>query len=1195
MTKPNEPTWESLISGRPEQVRAIKSECPLTVVSAGAGTGKTHTLSQRFAWILSQHPDCAVDEILVLTFTEKAAREMQERIAATVEKWYKEKKTELPHLEASVQRMGDAYISTIHAFAMKVIRESALALDIDPTASIVPEPKEDLWWENYAFALNALSTEPVSYLLDEIWRARADELFSSEKFVDLVNVYSPAALADASKNACGTLGSAGFTAEDLWNWPETGLASDIASMEAWFYEIWDLWMRDILPSVVDALREQSDKNFPSNLLFVYEKHRDGEPNLENMRAFAEDLLRQGLSYLGDGKKDTKKIITDALQEKKLGDWRDDAVQNLLKATPPTDEERELSCFLNRVSALGWQCWDNLRRRENLLSMNDLIAYAAEVIKKEPAYAQKFKYILIDEFQDTDELQNDMIKSLWTGENKLFLVGDLKQSIYRFRHANPLIFQKYIDMAKNSESFCYIALDRSFRTKGELLSSFNGIFSEIWRDGLEAGTDMSYEMLAGPDDEAWWAERNSPESQPELEHLLSVPFKVTDENGEDTDKDEKIAPVRKRLFKELARRFKEMHEAGEQIWDKSGDKPGHRAVKWSDFAVLVPTRTSYGVVEEAFTEAGVPFVLCTSKNYFGRGEVKDVTNLLCLLGEPENPLYLAGWIASPMSCVPAGTAEELLRMSAEKTKNARALPDLVESALPEVCANILRLKKIAELEGPSSAILELLKTQDFLKFYEPDARRNVLMNLSYMAGIASEYERSEGVSLSGFAVYLQMIADAQQQKEEPDVSDETQDAVQVLTVHASKGLEYPVVAVLCDEGGNRGAQSIFVSPRYGVLAKKIPAATAEQEKEKMTTVGVWYQENEDRKAQAEQERLWYVALTRTRDKLFLCGTAKRGKEGKINFDKKGVFLERALAALQVDPNGIVLPPEEKGVGERKVRTGETPSEILKLSVVSPAALGRLSASAYAMLSWCPNAYRIAYRQGRNLAWTVKSGESSGGADFGSLAHWILARWDFDVQSLSAWLPDQESELFKTVLRLPPLIRGEFRRAGVRREMAAMLTAFAHTETAQKLRMLASEENKDVLMRETPFRVQDGNLLLVGSIDLYYEDADGIHVRDWKTTDELFAPSEYYDAQLDFYAYAIARYREQKKLPALPLDKAIVYLRPGEKQSSITHLAESDVEKIGLCVHEASQIALLGEFSKQLNKCNRCPWRQDCMKN
>ena len=209
MTQNNAPKWHSLVTGTADQIAALKSEARLTVVSAGAGTGKTQTLSQRFAWLLASDPSCGAGEILVLTFTKKAAAEMLGRIKETLAAWHNAYPDELAHLGERIEHMDDAYISTIHAFAMKLIRESGLALDIDPAAAIMPAPKEEIWWQEFAAALSSASFAKISAALPEEWRARAGELFRSPDFVDALNALTPEAFADAARSCAEKLYCAG--------------------------------------------------------------------------------------------------------------------------------------------------------------------------------------------------------------------------------------------------------------------------------------------------------------------------------------------------------------------------------------------------------------------------------------------------------------------------------------------------------------------------------------------------------------------------------------------------------------------------------------------------------------------------------------------------------------------------------------------------------------------------------------------------------------------------------------------------------------------------------------------------------------------------------------------------------------------------------------------------------------------------
>ncbi|MDD4159550.1 MAG: UvrD-helicase domain-containing protein, partial [Synergistaceae bacterium] len=282
------------LKGLPEQLEAVTSLSPLTVVSAGAGTGKTQTLSQRFAWLLSADKTCTADEILVLTFTEKAAREMKDRIKDTLVEWNGRSEKEIPHLKSRIERIDDANISTIHSFAMKIIRESGLTLNIDPRASIVSKPAEELWWRTFSEMIGTLSLPRINMIVSEKWAERAQDLFSEEHFKDFVNYYGPEKLAEISRNASEKLGSFGRTPDDLWDQSPEELLSDVMSGEHIFAEIWDTWHEAVFPAIRAELRENPGKNLERLRDIDYE-YCGAEADPEVRRSFASALLEEGIS------------------------------------------------------------------------------------------------------------------------------------------------------------------------------------------------------------------------------------------------------------------------------------------------------------------------------------------------------------------------------------------------------------------------------------------------------------------------------------------------------------------------------------------------------------------------------------------------------------------------------------------------------------------------------------------------------------------------------------------------------------------------------------------------------------------------------------------------------------------------------------------------------------------------------------
>lgn len=1188
MTQNNAPKWHSLVTGTEDQIAALKSEARLTVVSAGAGTGKTQTLSQRFAWLLASDPSCGAGEILVLTFTKKAAAEMLGRIKETLSAWYNAYPDELAHLGERIENMDDAYISTIHAFAMKLIRESGLALDIDPAAAIMPAPKEEIWWQEFAAALSSASFGKISAALPDEWRARAGELFRSPDFVDALNALTPEAVADAARTCAEKLYCAGQSADELWNCDGSALEASAASMARIRVEIYELWMKEIFPALAsDGLLDSGKKSNDTQrrLADFHAKWtaRAVDPDGGGALAeFCEGLFSEVLKPAPRGK---IKTVVEALLGRPLTEWRDETLDMLALLEPPSEDEKRINGLLCKACAVGWACWDEFRRREGLLSIADLIYYASKVVRSSPEYRTKFKHIMVDEFQDTDPLQNELIESLWGGGEggaTLFVVGDQKQSIYRFRHADLGLFRDYTARAMNSpESAKYVVLDQNFRTAKGLLEKFNGLFGEMWSG---ADSPVLYERLAAPENDEASARRDGADvPYPRFEALRAcAPY------TENKDERPDAAALRMRLYAGLGRKFAAMVEAQAPVWDK-GTK-AFRPVRWRDFAVLVQTRAEYSDIERAFERIGLPYVLSTSKDYFGRGETGDLVNLVSLLASPEDPLFLAGWLASPFSGVESAEAGALIEAALEKKERGGSLPlaEAVSHARPDVMERLDEMRRRALLGGVSEVLLGLLKTPHFLENYAGMRRLRVNANVAYLANIAAEYERSEGKSLRGCAEYLLTASSSGSAKEEPELFGDEIDAVRVMTVHASKGLEFPVVAMTLSDKKGASLPSIIVSKKYGAAAKDYPEyleGAGETRGDGRTAAYRWERHEENAAQREELERLWYVGFTRARDRLILCGIYKEPKKAesaKPNF--LGSIIERGLCDEYTDLN-----EDDESLPKYAEYKAPADGERLGLKVVSPAKLGRISASAYALLSWCPAAYRMIYRQGRDADWIIKGG--GGGADFGVMAHWLLARWDFHTESLSALLPEKRGNEWRAVYwRLPAELRGQYRSDAKRAELRAMLERFAATEECARLAVLAGEEG--ALQRETRFRVPLNGTVLIGATDLFWRDAEGLHLRDWKSAPEETAPSFYYEKQLEFYACALNRCLAADGGAGTPIDSALIYLR-SDRTGEVRRYDAEDFAKIEEDIENAAIRAVSGDFCGAAERCARCPWRADCM--
>jgi hypothetical protein len=323
-------------------------------------------------------------------------------------------------------------------------------------------------------------------------------------------------------------------------------------------------------------------------------------------------------------------------------------------------------------------------------------------------------------------------------------------------------------------------------------------------------------------------------------------------------------------------------------------------------------------------------------------------------------------------------------------------------------------------------------------------------------------------------------------------------------------------------------------------------------------------------------MFYVAMTRAQDRLICCGLPRRAGGG----DWLSLLIEAN------EKNGSPIPVEyTDGTCPSLARVTPMPDAeeipVARRTIWTPRT-AMLSATAYALLSWCPVAYRIRYRQGRELKWE-RHGASGGGAELGNLTHWILSKWDFDRESLISILPDEIfPETIQSMLAdVPPKLRHVWRRISNRAMCRRWLEDFTSRAECGQLRGAASS---GVLQREVAFSVEVRGVNLVGGIDVFWEDKQGCHVRDWKITPEVDAPHEMYAAQIEFYAVAC-----RVSHPGSEVDAGLIYLRDAESKIDVRKIINWD-EIIDSIVKAAEEAA--SNSASRRGNCAVCPFSSYC---
>jgi ATP-dependent exoDNAse (exonuclease V) beta subunit len=1205
---------------RPPQREAVTAPEPLVVVSAGAGTGKTRTLAWRFAWLVAT-AQAEFSEILTLTFTEKAALEMRQRIGATLKEWGEYCPQDAPEakkrLLEGASRIEEARITTIHSYASSLVREAGFYLDIPPGGRVLSPPEESAFWNAFTRALDFLDAAwfrsffPSGGVSGEFAGEEAghfEELLAilqDSRGVEALNHFRPLEVSGWCKALGDLWKSRGKTVEDL---KELMLSPERAWEDRLYRDFearaFERWRTEGL-TILDLLKELGPLEAKNNTAAKLRNFREAWPAVPEDDTVASFFLALLELFSGNaGNEKNWKAFSAAFQEK-FGvspvKWRDsrekeDKVLGELSCHPARrSSDGELRGILLRFGLLGWLCWEVYRGREGLFTFDDLIAWARRGVELHPSGGMGFRAVLVDEFQDTDPLQEALISRILEKNREdhpvsLFLVGDVKQSIYRFRHADPQIFASYVKKAREGgASGRYIQLDESFRSREALLNHINGFFGTLWKDGLGEMLPLPYEKLGAPKDSRGaylLEEREKAPELPPVTHLFEEG--APGEHG-------KLLPVEERR-QILARRLGELFLSfrGTLIWDK--EQSCSRPCTFRDMAVLLPSRTGYVPLETALGELDIPVRLEKSQEYFSRGEILDAVAWLNALADPENNLALAGFLSSPFSPLSLEQVRHLLECL--RFEKDISLAALLEREHPQAAVWMDLERRRAFFEGPRKALINLLNFPGGLRKLSPYLRKRGAVNLRLGAELAGEYEKAFGPDLLGCAAWLeQSTAGKPTRQEEAQPWGDEEDAVRIMTIHASKGLEFPLVALFGLEQsiwGNR-SKSLEANLLFGAAPSSYPDPWEEEGKPPSRTVAARL---EARATEEERQRLFYVGITRAQDALVFCGVpSKIGEAGELGFPSSSYLAWYLPWAF---PEGVFGESPSSEEGQHSADSPEKPSpgeelslppfkeegralamgKALELPTREQKGLAQLSATSYALLRYCPRAWRIRYRQGGELFWNVLGDFSAepGGADLGSLVHWVLKGWNFQAWDLDRLLAPGGGEA------LPPGLPLEYRR--IYREKAARerarkwLLALEGSRTGEELRRLAREGK---LRRESSFRIDlPQGPRITGTLDAWAQEEGMLRIWDYKTGQFGGVPPEIYEEQLRFYAWGMHRI-----YPEHALSLKLLMLSSGEERSVSLPPSWEEMERDLI---EAARQGEQGPFGGIPEKCPSCPWRQ-----
>jgi ATP-dependent helicase/nuclease subunit A len=888
------------MSWSPQQLAAIETRGKNILVAAAAGSGKTSVLVERIIRrVLDEIAPLDVDKILVVTFTNAAASEMRSRIAAALTEALAHS-TESRHIERQLVLLNSASISTLHAFCQTVVRQNFHMLDLDPKFRIAGEGETAL-----------LRTEVMETLFEGKY-ARADE-----DFLQLVEAYGNEQSDEGLHRL--TLGLYDFSRSHPWpkDWL-SGLQDAFMLPAGTDIETtpWsELVRRKLILDLEQArhsllcMRQDACR---SGLEAYDETFADDQEKLEEILAAAErswGLLEKAINdcefkRMAAAPKGTAEEIRKPFQhgrKKALDKIKEFKSLFFSRTVEEFLEDMRLSAPLTAaladLVAEFSEEFTQAKREKGLVDFSDLEHYCLEILRAPEstcarvspspvavALYEKYEEVMVDEYQDTNSVQEAILKLLASPEHpNRFMVGDVKQSIYRFRLAEPKLFLEKYRSYLDGENGVRIDLSQNFRSRAGVLHAVNFLFRQVM-------TAQVAELEYGE------AEKLNPGPEyPEVEgKILGGPVEVClidrDKEADAVLAEEKGNPAEQEAGDEedisgfeiealyIARRIINLMEQGYQVYDK--ESKGYRRLTWRDMVILLRSvKGKADILVEALRREGAPVYAEIDSGYFRAVEVQVMLSVLSIIDNPCQDIPLAGALRSPVG---GFTAPELARIRlcgsrGDLWEALQAAGGQGEEGLRDkVDLFVRRLEKwrdYSRRKGVPELIWKIYRDTGYYDYVGgmPGGRLRQA-NLRSLYDRARQYEATSFRGLFRFLRFVERLQDKGSDLAVARTLGEIEDVVRVMSIHKSKGLEFPVVFV-ADLGKNINLQdsreTILCHKDLGIGPYRIQPELRFRYPT-LARFGISFKLMMETKA--EELRILYVALTRAREKLILVGSA-----------------------------------------------------------------------------------------------------------------------------------------------------------------------------------------------------------------------------------------------------------------------------------------------------------------------------------
>ena len=1167
-----------------EQQKVIDLRNRDILVSAAAGSGKTAVLVERIIKLVTDSGNPVdIDRLLVVTFTRAAASEMRERIGAAIDREC-EKNPDNAHLRRQSALIHNAMITTIDSFCLFVVRNHFEEIHLDPNFRIADEgeirlleqdilkkvfesqyalqqPEFEQLVDTYA---GKRSDQTVRDMVGKIYKASLSSPWPVEWIKNLVKPYQVQTteellqtemITDITENVKLLLLDMQKQLQSFWDMAAApdGPQGYLAALEA------DIEQFCEVESLTDY---RMLKRFFQNLKFK---------NLAPVRGFTGDAAKK--EAVQNGRNSIKKEIAE-LGKKYFSMDLEEFLAQVTRLRPVAEE-------LVRLALLYTEAMAEAKQRRRVVDFSDIEHFALRILVDEETkeckktaeeFRAHFEEIMIDEYQDSNQVQEEImlaVSRLKDGIHNMFMVGDVKQSIYRFRLARPELFmEKYAAFSTEDSLTQRIDLHKNFRSRKEVLCFCNDIFYKLMSPDLGR---VAYNEEAALYPGADYQDDNGMQAE-----LL-----LLDEKDEFFD-DEKDLGKREIEAHLVAGRIHRL--MGEmQVKDKeSGQK---RPLKYSDIVILFRSLKDWGTdFVKVLAEQGIPSYVESRTGYFSSMEVQTVLSMLRILDNPYQDIPMAAVLKSPMAGL---DEEELAEIRVNETQVTfaqaafHAMKNASEGTLAEFYQvySLLRRQRDLPVHELIQKILDVTGYGNYAAALPAGKQRAA--NLDMLLEKAAAYEKSSYRGLFHFMRYIDRLQKYDIDFGEADTNANA-DVVRIMTIHKSKGLEFPVVFVsgLSKKFNQMDARDpLVLHPDLGMGFSEITG------KPKVKKNCLFRHEIADRLQRenlGEELRVLYVALTRAKEKLILTGVVKDFEKSLSGFTgntKKGVpvsYRQREAASCCLDwilPAMLSYPDKyhlktvnpgelvfaaveteaEKSLGYRELISAveQAEEEMVKqydtlFSYQYPHQGKPGLKSKYSVSELKHDSMVISYdrtegeaavpdflmeereiyipdfarTQPEDHADSVSPAENAG-ARRGTAVHRMMECLDFmaiaeidrtDKKAVRAFVKSEMERM---------LASGELTEEWYRLIFPPVIEGFVSSDVAARM---ASAALRGELYREKPFVMKKDDILIQGIIDVFWLEQDKIVLLDYKT-DRVEHASELvlrYETQLSLYADALERY-------------------------------------------------------------------------